>query len=405
MIVLEKPRIVILGAGYGGMVTATQLTKRLGKNDAHITLVNKHNYHYQTTWLHEVAAGTIHHDRARLLIRDVVDANRVNLVFDTVTEIKKDENRVILEHGELEYDYLVIGLGFETATFGISGLQEHAYSITDINSCREIREHIEYQFARYHARGDEEDELLTIIIGGAGFTGIEFVGEVAEKVPHLCREYDIDREKVRIINIEAAPTALPGFDEELVEYAMNFLESRGVEFKIDTKIQECTSESVILGSGEEIKAGTIVWTGGVQGNSLLSESGFETNRGKVKVNEDMRAEGYDHIFVAGDCALVINPENDRPYPPTAQIAIQESFTIAKNLKALIHEKSLESFKYDNKGTVASLGGREAMGKVFGDHKLYGTTASAMKKIIDDRYLFVLGGPGLVLKKGKLNLLG
>lgn len=402
---MEKPKIVILGAGYGGMVTTTQLMKKLGTNDANITLVNKHNYHYQTTWLHEVAAGTIHQDRARMLIKDVVDSKRVNLVYDTVVEIKKDENRVMLEHGELEYDYLVIGLGFETATFGISGLKENAFSITSIDKCREIREHIDYQFARYHAQEEKQDELLTIIIGGAGFTGIEFVGEIAERLPRLCREYDIDREKVRVINIEAAPTALPGFDEELVEYAMNYLESRGVEFKIDTKIQECTPDSVILGSGEEIKAGTIVWTGGVQGNSILAESGFDTNRGKIKVREDMRAEDYDNIFVVGDSALVINPENDRPYPPTAQIAIQEAFTIAANLKALIHGKALESFKYDNKGTVASLGGREAMGIVFGDHKLYGATASAMKKIIDDRYLFVLGGPGLVLKKGKLNLLG
>lgn len=402
---MEKPKIVILGAGYGGMITTTQLTKKLGTNDAHITLVNKHNYHYQTTWLHEVAAGTIHQDRARMLISDVIDTKRVNLVCDTVVEIKKDENRVVLENGELEYDYLVISLGFESATFGIKGLKENAFSIRSIDTCRQIREHMDYQFACYHNESEEREELLTIIIGGAGFTGIEFVGEIAARMPRLCREYDIDRKKVRIINIEAAPTIMPGFDEELVEYAMNFLESRGIEFMTDTKIQECTEDSVILGSGEEIKAATIVWTGGVQGSPVLGESGFETSRGKVKVGSDMRAENDDNIFVIGDCALVINPENERPYPPTAQIAIQEGNIVASNLKALIHGVPLETFKFVNKGTVASLGGREAMGIVFGDHKLYGGTASAMKKIIDDRYLMLLGGPGLVLKKGKLNLLG
>jgi NADH dehydrogenase len=387
------------------MITATQLTKKLGTNDAHITMVNKHNYHYQTTWLHEAAAGTIHQDRVRMLISDVIDTNRVELVVDTVKEIKKDEQRVVMENGELEYDYLVISLGFESATFGIKGLEENAFSIRSIDSCRRIRDHIEYQFAMYHDEDEKREELLTLIVGGAGFTGIEFVGELAARIPELCREYDIPREKVRLINIEAAPSALPGFDEELVEYAMNLLESKGVEFMIDTKIQECTEDSVIVGSGEEIKAATIVWTGGVRGNSIVEDSGFETNRGKVPVREDLRAKGYDDVFVIGDCALVINPDNDRPYPPTAQIAMQEGFTTAANLKSLIQGKSLQSFKFDNKGTVASLGGREAIGIVFGDHKLYGATASAMKKIIDDRYLMLLGGPGLVLKKGKLNLLG
>lgn len=401
---LKKPRIVILGAGYAGMMTTTRLMKQLGPNEADITLVNKHNYHYQTTWLHEAAAGTIHQDRVRMLISDVVDTKRVNLVVDTVVEIKKDENRVILQNGELTYDYLVISLGFESATFGIKGLKENAFTIRSINTAREIREHIEYQFSRYHLEKENRDELLTIIIGGGGFSGIEFAGELAERMPELCREYDIDRDKVRMINIEGAPTILPGFDKELVAYAKNYLESRGVEFMENTFIKECTKNSVIVGEGEEIKAGTIVWTGGVQGNSVVEKSGFETNRGKVAVRDDLRAEGYDHIFVLGDCALVINPENDRPYPPTAQIAMQQAYTCAHNLKALIHGKPLEPFKYDNKGTVASLGGREAIGVVFGDRKLYGTTASAMKKIIDDRYLFLLGGAGLLMKKGKLNLL-
>ncbi|HET7627969.1 MAG TPA: NAD(P)/FAD-dependent oxidoreductase [Bacillales bacterium] len=402
---MQKPKIVILGAGYGGMITASQLTKKLGVNDAHITLVNKHNYHYQTTWLHEAAAGTLHQDRVRMLISDVLDMNRVNLVVDTVVEIKPDENRVVLEKDELEYDYLVVSLGFETATFGITGLEENAFSITSIDSSRRIRDHIEYQFARYHDEDERKDELLTIVVGGAGFTGIEFVGELTARIPELCQEYDIPREKVRLINIEAAPTALPGFDKELVEYGMNLLESRGVEFKIDTMIKEVTENSVIVGSGEEIKAGTVVWTGGVKANAIVENSGFETNRSKVPVRDDMRAPGYDNVFVIGDCALVMNPENDRPYPPTAQIAIQEAYTVANNLKALLKGGSLKAFKYDNKGTVASLGGREAIGIVFGDHKLYGSTASAMKKIIDNRYLLLLGGPGLVLKKGKLNLLG
>lgn len=400
-----NPKIVVLGAGYGGMMTTANLVKKLSANDADITLVNKHNYHYQTTWLHESAAGTLHQDRVRMLISDVIDPKRVNLVYDTVVEIKKDDKKVILEDGELEYDYLVVSLGFETATFGITGLEDYAFSITSIDSARKIREHIEYQFARYHNEEEEKPELITIIVGGAGLSGIEFVGELAERVPELCKEYDIDRDKVRLINIEAAPTALPGFDEDLVDYAVNYLQSKGVEFMIDTKIKECTTDSVIVGDDdEEIKSASIIWTGGVKANSIVEKSGFETNRGKAPVKPDLRAPDDDHVFVCGDCALVMNPKTDRPYPPTAQSAMQQGMTVANNLKSLIEGKPLENFVFDDKGTLASLGGKEAMGKVFGNHKLYGTTASAMKKISDDRYLMLLGGPGLVLKKGKLKLI-
>lgn len=400
---MTKPKIVILGAGYGGMMTTVRLQKELGVNDAHITLVNKHNYHYQTTWLHEAAAGTLHHDKVRMPIKDVIDTRRVELVVDTVKKINRDEQKVILNNGELTYDYLVISLGFETAYFGIPGMKEHAFSIQSIDTVREIREHIEYQFAKYHTDDIKKDERLTIIVGGAGFTGIEFVGELADRLPELCREYDIDREKVRLINIEAAPSALPGFDEELVEYAMNYLESKGVEFMINTKIAECKEDGVIVESGDEIKAGTIVWTGGVQGNSVLTESGFETNRNKVKVEKDLRAPGEENIFVIGDCALIIDEESNRPYPPTAQIAIQEAYTCAKNIKALLSGKATEPFHYESKGTVASLGKEEGIGVVFGNRKLFGSRAMTMKKLIDNRYLFLLGGPGLVLKKGKLKL--
>ncbi|SFD50827.1 NADH dehydrogenase [Bacillus sp. OV194] len=384
------------------MMSAVRLEKELGLNNADVTLVNKHNYHYQTTWLHENAAGTLHHDKTRIMIDDIIDTNKINFVQDTVVEIKKDEKRVILANGELTYDYLIIALGSDPETFGIQGLKENAFSIRSINSVREIREHIEYNFARYNNEGQKQ-ELINIVVGGAGFTGIEFVGELADRVPELCKEYDIPREKVRIVNIEAAPNVLPGFDEELVEYAINNLERRGVEFLVNTPIKECSEDGVLLASGEEIKAATVVWTGGVRGNHLVEEAGFETMRGRVKVEKDLRMPGYDYIFVAGDCALIINEEINRPYPPTAQIAIQQAYTIGRNLKTLINGGGqMEEFKPDIKGTVASLGKGEAIG-VVGNKKLFGSTASAMKKVIDNRYLFLLGGVPMVIKKGKLKL--
>ncbi|WP_280769390.1 NAD(P)/FAD-dependent oxidoreductase [Salipaludibacillus daqingensis] len=399
----NKPKIVILGAGYGGMMTASRLQKSNAHQDADITLVNKHNYHYQTTWLHEPAAGTMHHDKTRMKIDSVIDTKKIHFIKDSVVEIKKEEKKIILEDGELDYDYLVIGLGSEPETFGIPGVTEHAFSIRSVNSVRLIREHIEYMFASYNKQDEKHEDVLTFVIAGAGFTGIEFVGELSERIPELCEEYDIAREKVKIYSVEAAPSALPGFDEELVEYAMNLLESRGVEFKINTPIKEVQEGRVLLADGEEIKSQTIVWTTGIRGSSILEKSGFETMRGRVKVEKDLRAPGFDDTFIIGDCALIINEEINRPYPPTAQIAIQQAYTLSNNLKALIAGKTeLEEFKPDIKGTVASLGGKEAIGLV-GERKLYGNSASAVKKLIDNRYLFLLGGMPLVLKKGKLNL--
>lgn len=400
----HKPKIVVLGAGYAGLKTAKDLTKLLSPEEADIVLINKHNYHYETTWLHEVAAGTINPNQARFMISDVINPSRVRLIYDAVEKVNTEDKRVILENGEITYDYLVIATGFETNTFGIKGMAENALSIVDINSSRHIREHIELQFAKYSAGELTEDSALTILVGGAGFTGIEFVGELAEKVPELCKKYDIDRKKVRVINVEAMPSILPMFEKDLVEYAMKSLEDRGIEFRLGTAINECTADSFIVGEdNEEIKAGTIVWTGGVTGSSVLTASGFDIERGKVMVDGDLRAPGFEDVFVLGDCAWVMDPEADRPFPPTAQAALQHGEVCARNIKALLHNEPLENFNFIDRGTVASLGVTDGIGNILDGTKLTGKAAASMKKVVDNRSLFKLGGTKILLKKGKVRL--
>ncbi|MFC4323494.1 NAD(P)/FAD-dependent oxidoreductase [Litchfieldia salsa] len=404
---MNKPKIVILGAGYGGLMTATRLQKSLGVNEAEITLINKNDYHYETTWLHEASAGTLHHDRARYKVETVIDRSKVKFVKGTVTGIDKENKVVNLVEGDYQYDFLVFALGAESETFGIKGLKEHAFSISNINSARQIREHIDYQFATYATEEEKREDRLTIVVGGAGFTGIEFLGELANRIPELCKEYDVDHNSVRVICVEAAPTALPGFDPELVDYAVNHLTSRGIEFKIGTAIKEATETGIIVGKDEdieEIKAATVVWAAGVRGSSLIEAAGFEAMRGRVKVDSNLRAPGQDDVFIIGDSSLVINEEVNRPYPPTAQIAMQQGETCAKNLTVLVRgQGELEDFTPDLKGTVCSLGEHDAIGVVFGK-KVTGSTASFMKKMVDNRALFMIGGPSLVLKKGKFNIL-
>lgn len=249
-------------------------------------------------------------------------------------------------------------------------------------------------------REPKRTDYVHFIIGGAGFTGIEFAGELADRIPQLCKEFDVAPSLVKIYNIEAAPTALPGFDPELVQYAVDVLEKKGVIFKINTPIRRCDEEGVVLANGEKIKAGTVVWTGGVRGNLIIEKSGFEVLRGRVKVDEYLRAPGYNNVFIVGDGALVLNEENGRPYPPTAQIAVQQGEHIAENLVNLLHGNELKKFAPKLKGTVASIGKGEAIGMV-GNRKICGTSASLMKKIIDHCYLYRLGGVGLLLEKMKM----
>ncbi|WP_126428425.1 NAD(P)/FAD-dependent oxidoreductase [Brevibacillus marinus] len=396
---MSTPKILILGAGYGGLLTTLQLQKKLNYNEADVTLVNKHTYHYLTTWLHEPAAGTAPADHARVDLDGIIDKSKINFVKGVVERIQPAEQTVTLQDQRvLSYDYLVIALGSEPETFGIEGLKEHAFSIRSINAVREIREHIEYMFAKYKNEPERTD-YLTIVIGGAGFTGIEFSGEVADRIPELCKEFDVDPSLVKVYNIEAAPTALPGFDKELVDYAVDVLTRKGIEFRINTPIKQCKPDGVVLATGEEIKAGTVVWTGGVRGNSIVEKSGFEVMRGRVKVDEYLRAPGYENVFVVGDCALVFN-EQGRPYPPTAQIAVQEGENCGDNLVALIRKEKMTPFVPNLQGTLASLGKGEGIG-IVGQKKVFGPTAALLKKGSDLRYLYKIGGLGLALKKVRL----
>lgn len=406
---MTKPKVLILGAGYGGLMTAVRLQKLVGINDARITLVNKNPYHYETTWLHEASAGTLHPDRVRYNIRDVINNNKIEFVEATAVIVNREEQTVVLEQGELHYDYLVVALGAEPETFGIDGLKEHAFSITNLNSARQIRDHMEYQFATYNNEVVKNDERLTIIVGGAGFTGIEFLGELTDRLPKLCEEYDLDKNKIKIMCVEAAPTILPGFDDDLIDYAKKQLEDKGVQFVLNTSIKKCTPEGIVVTKGddgelEEIKANTVIWSAGIRGNSVIENSGFEAIRGRVRVNDDLRYPNDNNIFILGDCSLVINEETKRPYPPTAQIAMQQGELCAKNIASLIKGKTeLDDFTPNIRGTVCSLGDDDAVGVAFGK-KLVGTKASLMKKVIDNRALLMIGGPSLLMKKGKFNVL-
>ncbi|MTV50448.1 FAD-dependent oxidoreductase [Heliobacillus mobilis] len=400
---MKKPRVVILGSGYAGILTTVRLQRLLHRHEAEIVLVNKHNYHYMTTWLHETAAGTGDDNIITIDIDSVFDTNRVRFIKDTVVDIQKDAQLVILENGDpLAYDYLVVGLGYEPATYGIPGIAEYSHTIRSINSAREIRTIIENRFAEYAMRKDHPERLI-FVVGGAGFTGIEFVGELAERIPQLCTRFGIHPDQVRLLNVEGAPSILAGFDESIATYTQSSLEQMGVEFRLSTKIKSVGPEHVTLLSerGEETLAAMVIWTGGIQGNTVVCDTVFEADRGRIPADEFLRIPGYTNAFVIGDCSSFLNKKTGRPYPPTAQIAILQSKTCADNVAALVQGKrTLKPFDPFMKGAVTSIGKHDAAGVVFGI-KLKGKLAVFMKALIDVRYLWMLGGLKLVFTKGKI----
>ncbi len=398
---MNQSKIVVLGAGYAGLKTVKQLQKK--NVNAEIILVNKNDYHYESTQLHEVAAGTETAEKITFKIADVLNSNKVKFIQDTVTLVKKDEKKVVLaKQGELDYDYLVIALGFESETFGIPGVDAYSKPLVNIVTAKECRRHLDDTLAKYATTKDEAD--LSIVVCGAGFTSIEYLGEITNRIPKLATKLNFPKEKVKITCIEAMPTLLPMFSEKLGSYGIDILKNRGVEFKVGTPIKEIKENAVVYeenGELKEIKANTIIWTTGVKGSSVIGESGFSERRGRVIVESDLTVADYPEIFMIGDVSAVMDNESGRPFPTTAQIAMKQGEAVANNLEAKLSGRPKEPFTFKSLGTVASIGNNVGIGNVNGK-EVKGYIGSIMKKSIINKSLLEVGSTKTLLKKGRFD---
>ncbi|CAM4321133.1 NAD(P)/FAD-dependent oxidoreductase [Jeotgalicoccus halotolerans] len=398
----ERKKVLVLGAGYAGLSTVSKLQKIIGVQEADITLINKNEYHYEATWLHETAAGSMNWEEGVYPIAKVVDNMKVRFIPAEVTKIDRDAQVVETTQGEFSFDTLVVALGFESESFGIKGMDEFATTIVSPETAVRTREEIEQNFINYKTSKDSKD--LSILVGGAGFTGVEFLGELVETLPELCKVHGIDYNQVKITCVEAMPTMLPMFSEELTQHAVNFLESRGVEFMLGTAIVAANENGFVVKVNDEekqLEASSVVWTAGVRGSRLMEESFEGVKRGRIVVKDDLTIDGYPNIFAIGDVAAVMNGtgENARPYPTTAQIAMQLGEHTAKNIKLKLNGEKMEPFAYDDKGTVCSLGAKDGIGVVLG-REIKGKPAAFMKKVIDTRAVLKIGGAVLGVTKGK-----
>ena len=398
----DRKKVLVLGAGYAGLQTVTKLQKELSADEADITLINKNKYHYEATWLHEASAGTLNYEDLIYPIESVIKEDKVKFINAEVTKIDRNAKKVETNHGIYDYDILVVALGFESETFGINGMKDYAFQIENIETARKLSRHIEDKFANYAASKEKDDKDLAILVGGAGFTGIEFLGELTERIPELCNKYGVDQNKVRVTCVEAAPKMLPMFSDELVNYAVNYLEDRGVEFKIATPIVACNEKGFVVkinDQEQQLEAGTAIWAAGVRGSKLMEESFEGVKRGRIVTKQDLTIEGHDDIFVIGDVSAFIPAGEERPLPTTAQIAMQQCEHVAKSIKNILNGQAATDFEYVDRGTVCSLGAHDGVGIVYG-RDITGKKAAFMKKVIDTRAVFKIGGVGLAFKKGK-----
>ncbi|WP_042356037.1 NAD(P)/FAD-dependent oxidoreductase [Bacillus rubiinfantis] len=392
---MSKKRIVILGAGYGGIVTSIRLQKLLRNGEAQVTLINKHDYHYITTQLHKVGVATAADRQIAMSITELIDTQKTRFIKAAVTGVDHNKQEVTLDNGEtVEYDYLLVSLGFETQTFGIPGVKEHTFEIRSFRSSKIIYHQINKQIQLY--KQNQDPSRLTFVVAGGGFTGIEMLGELADGLPKLCKQHGVPYEKVKIIGIEAAPSVIPFFPEQSIQYTTEVLEKNRIELITSTKILECTADSVRLENGKEIPTKTIIWSCGVKGNSLVEKFGFPIVKGKLAVDADLRVKNTTNVFSIGDCSLFMKDEKSA-LPPTAQVALQQADVCARNIVAALRGESLKRFEYHHKGSVASIGTMAAVGKV-GSVRLSGLIGAFMKQVIEARYLFNLGGIPLIIKQ-------
>ena len=386
---MSKNKILVLGAGYGGVHAAKKLAKKYKKNnDVEITLIDRNQYHTLMTELHEVAGGRVHPESVQVELCKIFGKSKVNVVTDFIEKVDTDNKVVKTTNGEYSYDYLVIGTGSEPAFFGVPGVKENGFTLWSFEDALRIRHHIEDMFAKASIERDakKRKEMLTFIVAGSGFTGIEMAGELLEWKTRLARKYNVDESEVTLKVVEAMGTILNMLDRKQADKAEKYMVKHGMEILKNSPIVEVTENQVILKSGEKIDTRTLIWTCGIQANQDAKEYGLETARaGRLQTNEFMQAIGKKDVFVVGDMAY-FEEEAGKGTPQIVEAAVQTADTVVKNIVASIENKEMQKFQGKYHGFMVSIGGRYCVANLMGV-KLSGFFAMIMKHLVNIHYLW------------------
>ncbi|WP_270282314.1 NAD(P)/FAD-dependent oxidoreductase [Enterococcus faecalis] len=390
---MTKQNIVVVGAGYAGVSATKFLAKKFKKDtDVTITLIDRHSYHTMMTELHEVAGGrvepeAIQYDLQRLFSRK----KNVKLVTDTVTGIDKEKKVVKTLAGSYPFDQLILGMGGEPNDFGTPGVKENGFTLWSFDDAVKIRHHIEATVAKAAIEPDAEvrKAMLTFVVCGSGFTGIEMVGELIDWKDRLAKDAKIDPDEITLMVVEAMPTILNMLSRNDAAKAERYLEKKNVQLLLNSPIVEVAADHIKLKDGSEVPTHTLIWTAGVKATSDAADFGLEAARGsRLVANEYMQAKGYEdkNIYIIGDLVYYEETPNT-PTPQIVQAAEQTGHTAAANIVADIKGGEKHAFKGNYQGFMVSIGAKWGVANLFDKIHLSGFLAIIMKHIVNLKYFF------------------
>jgi NADH dehydrogenase len=362
--------VVIAGGGFGGAHAARRLERLLPRQSARLVLINDVNFLLYTPFLPEAAAGTLEPRHVVTPLREVLKRTYLRLGAVTAHDPAARTVEVRNHDGtedEIRYDQLVLALGSVSRLLPVPGLDEHAIGFKSLADAIWLRNHVVETLEDANASEDpvRRDQLLTYVFVGGGYAGLEALAELQDFAVDAMDSYPRARlHGMRWILIEATNRVLPEIAPELADYAVRELRGRGIDVRLETRIEEVDADSVRLSTGETIPTRTVVWTTGVVPHPSLRGLNVPLDEsGRVEVDEYMRVKGLEHVWAIGDSAAVPDPDagGQRPTPPTAQHAIRQGKAVARNVAAELGMGTPAPFRHRNLGSFVNLGRYKAVG--------------------------------------------
>lgn len=370
---MSVKRILILGGGFGGIYAAIRLEKLLGRRaGVEITLVTRDNFFLFTPMLHEVAACDLELSTIINPLRKML--RRVNTFVGTVESIDLERKIVRASHGlddhrhELFYDHLILALGSCTNFFHLPGVEDFAVTMKSLNDAVELRNRVitHLEEANSECAAGERQPLLTFVVAGGGFAGVETLGAINDFVRDAIRFFpNLKLEYLRMVLVTPDQLILPELNPKLGAYAMRKLVQRGIEVVAGARVTGVRQGVVDLSTGQRIEANTLIWTAGAAPNPLVAGLKLPMRNGKIEVNQFLEVPGFDGVWAVGDCAMVPNLKTGGFHPPTAQHALREGRALANNLAATIRGGNKKPFRFSTLGQLAAIGRRTGVANVFG----------------------------------------
>ncbi|AUD03127.1 NAD(P)/FAD-dependent oxidoreductase [Spirosoma pollinicola] len=371
----NKPRVVIIGGGFGGM----NLAKSLRNTDVQIVLFDKQNYNGFWPLLYQVATAGLEPDAIAEPFRKMFDGfDDFHYRMVRVNKIDPTAKTVTTLIGDLHYDYLVIASGSKSNFFGNKDIQKYSFPLKTIPEALNVRSQFLQCFEQASVTTDpaERKSLLTFVIAGAGPTGVEMAGSLAEMRKHvLPSDYPgLDFSQMCIYVVEGLGKVLPPMSDEAGKKAQRYLEDLGVIIKLNTLVENYDGETVTFKGGEQIRTQTLVWGAGVTGAMIDGIPAESTERGRILVDPINRVQGLNNVFAIGDIAFMKLDDFPKGHPGVAQPAIQQGVHLAKNIRRLLKNEPTEPFKYFDKGSLAIVGRSRAVADLPGNIHLGGFIA-------------------------------